>query len=76
MKEKKPKTNCLVCGRDTVARKQVCSRCLGTGFYASKDCAGATVGPNDLLYDEFEHDYSEEALGPHGSDQRWNYAYV
>jgi hypothetical protein len=67
--------NCLSCGRDTKSKSQLCTKCLGTHSHKPKDSA-VIVGPLEELKSECEHDYSEDALGPHESDKRWSYIYV
>ena len=66
---------CIYCGRDTQDRSQICAKCLGAYSHKSKDSASA-LPPTTLLESEFEHDYSEDALAPHSSDQRWSWDFV
>lgn len=65
---------CIGCGRNTTARCQICDKCT----QMRKSCrdergAASASGPFTELRDEFEHDYSEQSLGPHTSDERWSW---
>jgi len=66
--------SCLGCGRTTTSRCQICWHCLRIGKWREKDSPNS-FGPWEELVSECEHNYSENALGPHTSDER-DYRFV
>jgi len=65
---------CFGCGiRSTTARSQICPKCVQD---RGDKAAASSVGPLEELLDEFSHDYSEDALGPHTSDDRWGWGWA
>ena len=69
--------SCLGCGRLTTAKCQICRTCMHDRD-SGEDILGSafSCGPLTELYDEYNHDYSEDALGPHTSDERWSWQYT
>jgi len=60
---------CMFCGRDTRHRSRICVRCVGRNEH-DREYASAVTMPWDEMDGECEYDYSEDALGPHSSDDR------
>lgn len=68
---------CLGCGKVTTAKCQICDQCLGMRRYKTEEKRNASAeGPETQLRHECDSDYSEDALGPHTSDERWSWVYV
>lgn len=74
---KKEVHSCLGCNRDTTAKCQICDRCTQMRRYKKDERGSAgSSGPETELFEECEHDYSENSLGPHTSDDRWDWYWV
>lgn len=69
--------SCLGCGRLTTIECQICYKCTrGRGSYKDTRGAASSCGPLTELASECQHNYSEDALGPHTSDERWDWEYL
>lgn len=69
--------SCIGCGRLTTAESQTCYRCMQYGRFKRSTLGSASAsGPLTELYQECEYDYSENSLGPHTSDERWNWQWT
>ena len=66
---------CTGCGKDTGSATGLCTECRQVNSHRHRDHAGSDVGPWDHLCYEKSCDLSADALGPHGSDERWGLEY-
>jgi len=71
------KHSCIGCGKDTTARCQICDCCTQMRRHRRDNRGSASAGgPLIELHEECEYDYSEDSLGPHVSDGRWNWSFI
>jgi len=69
--------SCLGCGRFTVSKSQICTKCTpNRDSETAKRGVAGSYGPLEELSMEFSYNYSEDALGPHVSDTRWNWEWT
>ena len=64
-----PTVCCEFCGRDTKNKSRICRHCTG-GHQHTKENAGASMSSFEEYFDESDHDYSENALGPKQAEDR------